>query len=115
MSELLSVRFTQMTAPYSAGETAGFERAYAFKLATSGAAVLVDPPAGYDEHGQELVELIEGYHPDDFDLSASRKPKHKGGGVYEVAGVRVKGKAKAEAIASAVADLPTPEPEGGGD
>ncbi len=114
--EKLLVRFTRMTAPYLAGEQALFDSAYAFKLATNGSAILLDPPVGFDRHGgREESELIGGFTVDQFNLSASREPKHVGGGVYEVAGVRVKGKKKAKAIAEAVAVLPTPEPDDGED
>ena len=110
------IRFTRMNPPYLANETALFDSAYAIKLAVKGVAVLLEPPVGFDEHGnREAEELIGGFALADFDLAADREPKHVGGGRYEVAGVRVKGKAKAKAIAKALADLPKPLPEGEGD
>ena len=116
MNEELLICFTRMNPPYLAGERATFDSAYALKLATEGVAVLLDPPVGFDQHGQrETEELIGGFALADFDLSAGLELKHVGGGRYDVAGVRVKGKAKAKAIAKALADLPAPAPEGEGD
>lgn len=110
------IRFTRMNPPYLANEEATFVSDYAIKLATKGVAVLLDPPVGFDEHGnREAEELIGGFALADFDLAADREPRRIGGALYEVAGVRVKGKAKAKAIAKALADLPVPEPEGEGD
>ncbi len=115
MENELLVRFTRMNPPYLANETALFKSTYAVKLAIEGAAVLLDPPAGFDIHGnRKEVKGLEGFDLADFDLAADRGPKHIGGSVYEVAGVRVKGKAKAKAVAEALADLPAPAPDSGG-
>ena len=116
MNGKLLIRFTRMNPPYLANEKATFERDYAIKLAAKGAAILLDPPVGFDQHGKrEAEELIGGFALADFDLSANLEPKHIGGGRYDIAGVRVKGKAKAKAIAKALADLPKPPPDGEGD
>lgn len=106
MQELISVRFLRGCGPYLAGELAGFPRELAIKYARSGAAVLVNPPAGYAEDGLAQSEgFIEGFAMSELDVNAGLEPKHAGGGMYAVAGVKVKGKAKAQAIADALGAL----------
>ncbi len=111
------IRFTRMNPPYLANETALFDSTYAIKLATKGVAVLLEPPAGLDEHGKALKKpdlpvkkkVRRKAKPK---VKAQAKPKTK----PEVkAQAKPKAKAKAKAIAEALADFARVRAGGGKD
>ena len=54
--KLIAVKFRKASAPYNAGETAGFEKDHAFKLVDMGIARFVEAPPGLDEFGAKLKE-----------------------------------------------------------
>lgn len=125
MSDMVLIRFVKGNAPYRTGEEAGFPEEHAKRLVEGKlpVAVYVTPKEGYDEHGKKLKAegLICGFAADDLDYSAEvREPVHDGGGMYAIAGVRVKGKKEAAKLLDALTALapledPDPDPDPDGD
>lgn len=108
------IRFLRMVPPYLSNETAALPFARAKGLVEFGSAVYVDPPAGLDASGAQVVDAKAS---DNDGLPV--EVVHKGGGYYVIGededGVEVIVKGKDAALEAAARLAAPPDPDVGDD